>query len=50
MRVDAFDHLVYTIGETALLQDLEYLSTEAAQRAFDVRYWGALKAVKSAVI
>lgn len=45
-RVGAFDHLVYTAGETLLLQNLAELSIEAAQRAFEVRYWGALKAVK----
>ena len=45
-RVGAFDHLVYTAGETLLLQNLADLSIEAARRAFEVRYWGALKAVK----
>jgi NAD(P)-dependent dehydrogenase (short-subunit alcohol dehydrogenase family) len=45
-RVEAFDHLVYTAGETLLLQNLADLGIEAAQRAFEVRYWGALKAVK----
>ena len=45
-RVEAFDYLVYTAGETLLLQNLADLSIEAAQRAFEVRYWGALKAVK----
>ena len=45
-RVEAFDHLVYTAGEALLLQNLADLSIEAAQRAFEVRYWGALKAVK----
>jgi NAD(P)-dependent dehydrogenase (short-subunit alcohol dehydrogenase family) len=45
-RVEAFDHLVYTAGETLLLQNLADLSIEAAQRAFEVRYWGALRAVK----
>jgi NAD(P)-dependent dehydrogenase (short-subunit alcohol dehydrogenase family) len=47
-RVGAFDHLVYTAGESLLLQNLAELSIEAAQRAFEVRYWGALKAVKYA--
>ena len=45
-RVGAIDHLVYTAGESLLLQNLAELSIEAAQRAFEVRYWGALKAVK----
>jgi NAD(P)-dependent dehydrogenase (short-subunit alcohol dehydrogenase family) len=47
-RVGAFDHLVYTAGESLLLQTLSELSIEAAQQAFEVRYWGALKAVKYA--
>lgn len=47
-RVGAFDHLVYTAGESLLLQTLAELSIEDAQRAFEVRYWGALKAVKYA--
>lgn len=47
-RVGPFDHLVYTAGESLLLQNLAELSIEAAQRAFEVRYWGALKAVKYA--
>jgi NAD(P)-dependent dehydrogenase (short-subunit alcohol dehydrogenase family) len=45
-RVGAFDHLVYTAGEALFLQNLADLSIEAAQRAFEVRYWGALRAVK----
>jgi NAD(P)-dependent dehydrogenase (short-subunit alcohol dehydrogenase family) len=47
-RVDGFDHLVYTAGESLLLQTLAELSIEDARRAFEVRYWGALKAVKYA--
>lgn len=45
-RVGAFDHLVYTAGEALLLQNLADVSIKAAQQAFEVRYWGALKAVK----
>jgi NAD(P)-dependent dehydrogenase (short-subunit alcohol dehydrogenase family) len=48
-HVGAFDHLVYTAGESLLLQNLADLSIEAAQQAFQVRYWGALKAIKHAV-
>jgi NAD(P)-dependent dehydrogenase (short-subunit alcohol dehydrogenase family) len=47
-RVGALDHFVYTAGESLLLQTLAELSIETAQRAFEVRYWGALKAVKYA--
>lgn len=45
-RVGAFDHLVYSAGDSLLLQNLAELSIEAAKQAFEVRYWGALKAVK----
>ena len=47
-RIGALDHLVYTAGESLFLQTLAELSIEAAQRAFEVRYWGALKTVKYA--
>ncbi|HEY4298849.1 MAG TPA: SDR family oxidoreductase [Paraburkholderia sp.] len=47
-RVGAFDHLVYTAGESLLLQTLADLSIDAAQQAFQVRYFGALRAVKYA--
>src|ERR1700737_3547110 len=36
-RVGAFDHFVYTAGESLLLQHLAELSIEAAQGAFGVR-------------
>jgi NAD(P)-dependent dehydrogenase (short-subunit alcohol dehydrogenase family) len=47
-RVGAFDHLVYTAGESLLLQTLADVSIEDARQAFEVRYWGALTAVKYA--
>jgi NAD(P)-dependent dehydrogenase (short-subunit alcohol dehydrogenase family) len=47
-RIGALDHLVYTAGESLFLQTLAELSIEAARRAFEVRYWGALTAVKYA--
>jgi NAD(P)-dependent dehydrogenase (short-subunit alcohol dehydrogenase family) len=47
-RVGAFDHLVYTAGESLFLQTLGELSIEEARKAFDVRYWGAVTAVKYA--
>ncbi|GAB7526835.1 SDR family oxidoreductase [Paraburkholderia sp. 2C] len=47
-RVGAFDHLVYTAGESLFLQTLAELSIEAARKAFDVRYWGAVTTVKYA--
>ncbi|CAB3752560.1 SDR family oxidoreductase [Paraburkholderia humisilvae] len=47
-RVGAFDHLVYTAGESLFLQTLAELSIAEARNAFDVRYWGAVTAVKHA--
>ena len=45
-RVGAFDHLVYSAGESLLLQNLVELNIADAQKAFEVRYWGVVKAVK----
>lgn len=47
-RVGTLDHFVYTAGESLLLQPLAELRIDDAQRAFEVRYWGALKSVKYA--
>jgi NAD(P)-dependent dehydrogenase (short-subunit alcohol dehydrogenase family) len=45
-KIGAFDHLVYTAGDALLLGDFARLSIADARRAFDVRYWGAVTAVK----
>jgi NAD(P)-dependent dehydrogenase (short-subunit alcohol dehydrogenase family) len=45
-KIGAFDHLVYTAGDSLLLGDFAALSLADARRAFDVRYWGAVTAVK----
>jgi NAD(P)-dependent dehydrogenase (short-subunit alcohol dehydrogenase family) len=47
-KIGAFDHLVYTAGDALLLGDFAALSIADARRAFDVRYWGAVTAVKYA--
>jgi NAD(P)-dependent dehydrogenase (short-subunit alcohol dehydrogenase family) len=47
-KVGPLDHFVYTAGETLFLQQLAEMNIEDAQRAFEVRYWGALRAVKHA--
>jgi NAD(P)-dependent dehydrogenase (short-subunit alcohol dehydrogenase family) len=41
-----FDHLVYTAGDTLRLAELSSADLSAARKAFDIRYWGALAAVK----
>jgi NAD(P)-dependent dehydrogenase (short-subunit alcohol dehydrogenase family) len=45
-RLGAFDHLVFTAGETLKLGNLESTDVEAARRFFAVRYWGAYLAAK----
>ena len=47
-RGGAFDHLVYTAGETLQLGDLAATGLDQARRFFDVRFWGALAAAKYA--
>ena len=45
-RTEAFDHLVYTAGDELLVSAVSALDISAAKRAFDVRVFGALTAVK----
>jgi NAD(P)-dependent dehydrogenase (short-subunit alcohol dehydrogenase family) len=47
-RIGPFDHLVYTAGESLMLGALESLDIDQAKRAFDIRVFGALAAVKQA--
>lgn len=47
-RVGALDHLVYTAGESLTIGPLATLDLEAARRAFEVRVFGAMAAVKHA--
>lgn len=47
-RVGAFDHLVFTAGESLRLGELEQLRVEQARQAFELRFWGAYTAVKYA--
>ena len=42
----AFDHLIFTAGETLQLGSLASSDVEAARRFFDLRYWGAYLAAK----
>ena len=39
--IGAFDHLVFTAGETLMLGNLADTDITAAQRFFALRYWGA---------
>jgi NAD(P)-dependent dehydrogenase (short-subunit alcohol dehydrogenase family) len=45
-RLGAFDHLVFTAGDSLYLQDLANTDLRQARRAFDLRYWAAMAAVK----
>jgi NAD(P)-dependent dehydrogenase (short-subunit alcohol dehydrogenase family) len=45
-RLGAFDHLVFTAGETLQLGKLENTDVEEAGRFFALRYWGAYLAAK----
>ena len=46
--VGLLDHLVFTAGESLALGELAATSLEDARRFFEVRYWGAVAAVKYA--
>ncbi len=45
-RIGAFDHLVYTAGESLKLGLLADSDIDEARRFFDLRYWGAFAAAK----
>jgi len=43
------DHLAYTAGDGLLLQSLTETDIGAARKAFEIRYWGLLRAIKVAL-
>jgi NAD(P)-dependent dehydrogenase (short-subunit alcohol dehydrogenase family) len=45
-QIGAFDHLVYTAGETLHLGTLDALQLDRARAFVNVRFWGAFTAVK----
>ena len=45
-KLGAFDHLVFTAGDGLRLHDLATTDLQQARRAFELRYWAALAAVK----
>jgi NAD(P)-dependent dehydrogenase (short-subunit alcohol dehydrogenase family) len=45
-RLGAFDHLVFTAGDSLDLHNLAATDLQQARRAFELRYWAALAAVK----
>lgn len=48
-RIGAFDHLVYTAGESLLLAPLAEVDLEAMRRFFETRFWGALVTIRAAL-
>src|SRR6201998_1965983 len=45
-NIGAFDHLVFTAGDSLQLNELANTNLKQARRAFELRYWSALAAVK----
>src|ERR1700676_5231707 len=45
-KLGAFDHVVFTAGDSLHLHDLAATDLQQARRAFELRYWAALAAVK----
>ena len=45
-KLGVFDHLVFTAGDQLHLHDLAATDLQQARRAFELRYWAALAAVK----
>jgi len=47
-KIGEFDHLAFTAGDTLQLNELVATDLTKARRAFELRYWAALAAVKYA--
>src|SRR6266436_6703112 len=45
-KLGPFDHLVFTAGDSLHLHELASTDLQQARRAFELRYWSALAAVK----
>jgi NAD(P)-dependent dehydrogenase (short-subunit alcohol dehydrogenase family) len=45
-KLGEFDHLVFTAGDSLQLTDLAAMDLEKARGAFELRYWGSLRAAK----
>jgi NAD(P)-dependent dehydrogenase (short-subunit alcohol dehydrogenase family) len=45
-KLGTFDHLVFTAGDSLHLHDLASTDLQEARRAFELRYWAVLAAVK----
>jgi len=47
-RIGELDHLVYTAGDSVTPRPLDEVPLDDARRLFDVRFWGAVTAVRHA--
>ena len=45
-KLGAFDHLVFTAGDSLQLHDLAVMDLKQARGAFELRYWSVLAVVK----
>jgi NAD(P)-dependent dehydrogenase (short-subunit alcohol dehydrogenase family) len=45
-QIGEFDHLVFSAGESLLVENLSTIDMETARRFFNLRYWGAFMAAK----
>lgn len=45
-KIGAFDHLIFTAGDSLQLHELADTDLKQARRAFELRYWSALATVK----
>ncbi|WP_025717290.1 SDR family oxidoreductase [Paenibacillus sp. 1-18] len=45
-QIGEFDHLVFSAGESLLVENLSSIDIETARRFFNLRYWGAFMAAK----
>ena len=45
-KLGPFDHLIFTAGDSLRLHELAATDPKQARRAFELRYWSALAAVK----
>jgi NAD(P)-dependent dehydrogenase (short-subunit alcohol dehydrogenase family) len=45
-KLGSFDHLIFTAGDTLHIGELAVTDLKNARRAFELRYWAALAAVK----
>ncbi|WP_438709977.1 SDR family oxidoreductase [Aquimarina muelleri] len=48
-KIGSFDHLVFTAGESLVIKNVAYITLEAAQNFFNVRYWSSYTAVKYSI-